>query len=171
MLFRSGQTLDDLLILPQTNDASFIGLEDSIYRLDLRSGELNRHAPFPDRSLFAPNTLPQHNSSVASGNELWLWDSSIGSVVHIDSLGQSTVFPREAGPTYSRFNHISTLHPISRLPLVFGGYGFYRAKNFFIFFDPGLGEWHEAPATSGRYDPPPRHRGRLLDAEIGRAHV
>lgn len=156
----SGQSIDDVLLFQQQGGAVFAAHGETIYRMDLDAEEFLPFASMPDRTLFRANTQPNVNSVAASDSLLWIWDSSIGSVVWYDSLGRVTV--SEHWPSQTRFNHVSALRPDTGEPLVFGGYGYYRASDFFIYFDLSHREWREVPWVRGPDDPPAQMNGRLV---------
>jgi hypothetical protein len=156
----AGQTLDNLLVFNQVGNEVVLAYDGMLYKTNVDKDQILPYAPFPSDSLFAPNTKPASNSGLLTEEYFWLWDSSIGSIVRYDREGVAYITAQN--PTLTRFSHVAAAHPQSGNPLVFGGYGFYRAKDFFIEFDADLGEWREVPSVVGEDDPPPSMRGRLL---------
>ena len=156
----AGQTLDNLLVFNQVGNEVVLAYDGMLYKANVDKDQVLPYAPFPSDSLFAPNTKPTSNSGLLTEEYFWLWDSSIGSIVRYDREGVAHITAQN--PTLTRFSHVATAHPQGGNPLVFGGYGFYRAKDFFIEFDTDLGEWREVPSVVGDDDPPPSMRGRLL---------
>jgi len=120
----------------------------------------------PPMSLFGENRHPSPRSAVISDSVLWMWDRSIGSVWSIRPDGSQEYYQRPSSG--SRYSHGATTRPDTGEPLVFGGYGNFRAKDFFIYFDTSLGEWRELPHKKGKDDPEPQMHPHIIDVGNGR---
>jgi len=161
-----GQVLEDIVIYDQAGAEVMFGHDGWLYKAEITQGDVQPFAAMPADTLFAPNTYPQYNSAVLTATHFWIWDSSVGTVVRYDRESRSTVFSKR--PSLTRFSHNAVAHPTLGHPLVFGGYGYYRAKDFFLQFVPSLGEWRELPASRRVTDPPPLVQSTLLDYEDGK---
>ena len=72
------------------------------------------------------------------GEYAWVWDRSVGSVARIGVGRDTSRTYYFSSSTQSQFDHAAGLHPVSRTPIAFGGYGHYRAKDFLLMFSPQL---------------------------------
>jgi len=157
---------DDMIFFGQRNDLLFFSHDDSLFRVDVESMQVLGVDRVPDESHFLVNTQPVPNSAIISDSTLWIWDASIGSVFAYNTEGLLKSYPQY--PSRTRFGHAATTRPDTGEPLVFGGYGYWRAQDFFIYFDTTLHQWRELAYTPGPHDPSPQIRSSLLDVGNGR---
>ncbi len=116
---------DELYLYPQNDDLVFLARGDSLYRVDMKQGEALPFAAMPDASFFLSNTKPGPHASIISDSRLWMWDNGIGSTFSYELSGAMAAYPQY--PSRTRYAHASTTRPDTGEPLVFGGYGYYRA--------------------------------------------
>lgn len=154
------QTSDNLMIFNQGAHISVVGSGGKLYWIDLEKGETTLLGPYPSDSLFEYNTYPNQKSGAIGDGEFFLWDSSIGSVVRYGKDGTGTVYQSRA--TMSFFNHASAYNGAINAPVVFGGYGFWRASDFFLYFDTSQSSWQEMTQTDAPDRPRSRQNARLL---------
>ena len=157
---------DDLYLSPQRDDLVFLARGDSLYRVDMKQGEALPFAAMPDASFFLSNTKPGPHASIISDSTLWMWDNGIGSTFSYELSGAMAAYPQY--PSRTRYSHASTTRPDTGEPLVFGGYGYYRAKDFFIYFDTELQQWRELAYELGPHDPKGQIGSSLLNVGNGR---
>ena len=156
----------DLNVYPQSGNLLFLSDPDSIYLVNLETRDRVSIASMPDASHFLKTSMPRASSAAVLDTTLWLWDASVGSTFSFGPSGLTGAFPQY--PSRTRFKHAATTRPDTGEPLVFGGYGYYRAKDFFIYFDTALEQWRELPHQYGPYDPEPQVGASLLDIGNGR---
>ena len=156
----------DLNVYPQSGNLLFLSDPDSVYLLNMETWDRVSIAAMPDASHFLETSFPIASSATVVDTTLWLWDASVGSTFSFGPSGLTGAFPQY--PSRTRFDHAATTRPDTGEPLVFGGYGYYRAKDFFIYFDTALEQWRELPHQYGPYDPEPQVGASLLDIGNGR---
>lgn len=165
-----GQGVETPLVFHQARGAAFVGLQGTLYRMDLEALAADSFSTLPRADLFAPRTYPREYSASISNNELWLWDAGVGTTVKYDSLGNQSIFLTD--PSFSRHNHQGLFSSVLNQPILFGGYGHFRAKDFFLTFDRSSKSWIELAADYIGEQPKPQQNTRLLeDAATGLVYL
>ncbi|MEQ9105095.1 MAG: hypothetical protein RIE53_10380 [Rhodothermales bacterium] len=106
------------------------------------------------------NAHPAWYSSAVnlSTDEIWLWDRSVGATVKVLVSDSLYVDFRPRRSSQTQFEHAGGLNPHTGSPIAFSGYGYYRAKDFVVEFDPELNTWREISVIEGP-TPSPRMGG------------
>jgi hypothetical protein len=156
----------DFEVYHQVDGSLFLSHRDTLFQVDVEKGVAVPFAEMPKKSSFGPNNYPVAGSSVISDSVMWMWDRSVGSTVFVRPDGSQEYFASQYSG--SRFSHAATTRPDTGEPLVFGGYGQFRAKDFFIYFDVELREWRELPHKKGKNDPKPQTQSNILDIGNGK---
>ena len=153
-------------VYPQVDSSLFITRDDTLFKVDFDKVKVIPFAEMPPRSIFGGHRYPTPSSTVVSDSMLWMWDRSVGATGVFRPDASFEFFPLPSSG--SRFSHGSTTRPDTGEPLVFGGYGNFRAKDFFIYFDVRHREWRELPHQKGKDDPKPQTQPHILDIGNGR---
>lgn len=140
--------------LASSGERTLILISDSLWIIDGATAKA-RNAGRPTWiDAFEPTTLPNANSGAwdPQENVFWLWDYSVGSTIKLSPEGEVLAFsPRRS--SHVQYQHAGGLHPISRTPVAYGGYGYYRTKEFMVSYSPEADTWLEVP-----YPAPPQAR-------------
>lgn len=156
----------DIDLYHQVDGSLFLSHRDTLYQVDVDMEEIDPISVMPSASIFGPNRYPTPSSAVVSDSGLWMWDRSVGTAVFLRPDESQKLYPLQS--TGSRFSHAATTRPDTGEPLVFGGYGNFRAKDFFLFFDTKTREWREISHQKGEFDPKPQKQSYILDIGNGR---
>lgn len=155
--------------LASSGDRSLRLMGDSLWLInavDLTARNLGRPTWF---DAFDEKTLPYVNSGSwdAETDMIWLWDYSVGSTIHMTGTGDLVSFsPRRS--SWVQFQHAGGLHPIDGTPLAYGGYGYYRAKEFMVNYSPSADNWNEVPFANA---PPPARLNAIMISGIDSTRI
>jgi hypothetical protein len=145
----------------------------SLVGLDLRSGEARSRdlsgafrvfEPWKANVGVEPNPPAWYSSAIDTRRGvLWLWDRSVGATVRVGLAGSDTMAvatPRRSSLT--QFDHAGGLHPMTGLPLAYGGFGYHRSVEFAVTYDDLAPTWVEI-AYRGPARPVARLKATMVD--------
>ena len=155
--------------LVSSGSRSLILVDDSLWVIDAERLH-GWNAGRPDwQDSFDEKTLPFVNSGAwdAENRVFWLWDFSVGSTIKLSEAGEVLAFsPRRS--SHVQYQHAGGLHPLEREPIAYGGYGYYRAKDYLLHYSERSDNWEEVPFAG---ESPRERTGALMISGIDTSKV
>lgn len=137
--------------------------DDRVRVVDLETLSVREIPLQPFVHLWDSLTIPLRSMGVGGPDpSAWIWDASGGTPMRLPLREGERAYAYPRRSWYALFGHAPGIRPETGNPVLYGGYGYYRAQDFLLEFDPEADTWRELPARFGSPTPGPRNAAWML---------